>query len=319
MQDKVVSQLRKKAVKPDWPKFGALVQQAARGDSAAQLEVCAALIWCAFAAPQAIVPIYDVVSSVYLDDVSLGDAGITELTVPEVALPDSFWQAFAKTLSGPVGGYDALSITATVAALGGSLDPAFHQVAEQAARQHASGVTAEAKSIPPLLQLTEIESCDPGSLGHSLYRMLVDNGYDAEVLDRDAIGLANLEPAIRYLNTRILQMHDVWHLVAGYQTTSLHEIAISSFQLAQFGHNYSAMFLATVATMSQSNSPEAFNLMMTIFSESWRHGRQTPSFMPINFEAEWNTPITEIRQRYRIEPFQGSFPADLFEQLKAAG
>jgi hypothetical protein len=53
--------------------------------------------------------------------------------------------------------------------------------------------------------------------------------------------------------------------------------AISSFQLAQFGHNYSAMFLATVATMSQSSSPEAFNLMMRIFSESWLHGSKAPA------------------------------------------
>jgi hypothetical protein len=53
--------------------------------------------------------------------------------------------------------------------------------------------------------------------------------------------------------------------------------AICSFQLAQFGHNYSAMFLATVATMSQSSSPEAFNLMMRIFSESWLHGSKAPA------------------------------------------
>lgn len=35
--------------------------------------------------------------------------------------------------------------------------------------------------------------------------MIVDNGYDPEVLDRDAIALSELPHALHYLNARILQ------------------------------------------------------------------------------------------------------------------
>lgn len=313
------TQIKAHSNKPDWSQFCAALGLSAQGNSEAQLEVCGALVWVAFAAPEAIGPVYDVLSRAYLDpgaEVNL--ESLPSLEVPQEALPDSFWRAFSSALNGPEGGYDATSITSTVASLGGSLAPEFHQLVERAAVGHPGAVDAELKPIPALLQLEDIKACPSGSLGHALYRMLVDNGYDAEVLDREAIGLGQLKPAVRYLNTRILQMHDVWHLVAGYQTTSLHEIAISSFQLAQFGHNYSAMFLATVATMSRSNGPEAFNLMMKIFSESWVHGRQAPAFMSIEFESEWMRSIEDIRDEYGIEPFQGSFPANLFEQLKAA-
>ena len=72
---------------------------------------------------------------------------------------------------------------------------------------------------------------------------------DAAV-SREALSLASLPPALRYLNTRILQMHDIWHLAGGFKTTALHEIAISAFQQAQFGHGYSAMFLAVVTAAS---------------------------------------------------------------------
>jgi len=315
MADENFNELAALAVRPNIETLPQTLALAKAGDRKAQLEVSGMLLWCAFAAPQAISSVYDVLSQTYLD-LPLSEVSFN---VAETAIPDDFWQVFEKTLTGPEGGYDASSITATVAALGGAVAPEFHSLVEEAARQHPGADSAATKPIPPLMAFADIESCSPGSLGNALYRMLIDNGYDPEVLDRDAIGLSNLKPAVRYLNTRILQMHDVWHLVAGYQTTSLHEIAISSFQLAQFGHNYSAMFLATVATMSQSNGPDAFNLMMRIISESWVHGCETPPMMAIEFESEWQESINDIRNRYSIEPFQGSFPADLFEQLKAAG
>ncbi len=52
------------------------------------------------------------------------------------------------------------------------------------------------------------------------------------MLDRDAPSLRDLPAPLNYLNARILQVHDLWHLVGGYQTTGLHEIAISAFHLA---------------------------------------------------------------------------------------
>ncbi|MFT4797537.1 MAG: ubiquinone biosynthesis protein Coq4 [Candidatus Azotimanducaceae bacterium] len=310
-----VKGLEQRAIRPDPLVFQQTLALAKAGGRNAQLEIAGSLLWCAFAAPQAISPIYDVLSQTYLDL----PIAAASLEVPEAAIPNAFWQVFEETLTGPEGGYDASTITATVAALGSAVAPEFHALVEEAARQHSGADNAATKPVPPLMSFSDIESCPSGSLGNALYRMLVDNGYDPEVLDRDAIGLSNLKPAVRYLNTRILQMHDVWHLVAGYETTSLHEIAISSFQLAQFGHNYSAMFLATVATMSRSNGPDAFNLMMRIIAESWVHGREVPPLMAIEFETEWQASIEDIRQRHHIEPFKGSFPADLFEQLKAAG
>ena len=297
---------------PDWNELSHQLVAAQAGDVDCQQKVCGALLWAAFACPAAIDAVYD---RLFLTNTPQSSVDLTEQIAD---IPPSFWQAFQDTLDGPEGGYDPTTITATVAALGGATDDRFHLLAEQAAELHPGADQPSKKEIPPLIDLEQLGQCGDGSLGKTLYRMLVDNGYDAEVLDREAIGLTQLPPAIRYVNTRILQMHDVWHLVAGYETTGLHEIAISGFQLAQFGHNYSAMFLATVATMSQRNGTDAFNLMMMVYGESWRHGRDTPPLMTIPFEDEWQSSIEDIRSRYQISPYQSVLPADLFEQLKAA-
>ena len=300
--------------KPSLADLAQQLQSAMQGDAAAQQQVSGAMLWTAFAAPAAVSEVYDALAA--------GAAGETfalESWLPaECVIPESFWDTFAETLTGPEQGYDATSITVAVAALGGSVAAQFAELAESAARQHSGSNDAANQAIPELIDVAALGQLPEGSLGHDLYRMLVDNNFDAEVLDREVIGLAHLSPALRYVNTRILQMHDVWHLAAGYQTTSLHEIAISAFQLAQFGHNYSSMFLATVATMSCCKTPAGFGLLMQNITEAWRHGRTTPPLMEINWESEWHESSEEIRKRHDIQPFKGSFPPDLLEQLAAS-
>ena len=198
------------------------------------------------------------------------------------------------------------------------LDDDYAALSESAALAHLGSDNAADKSVPPMISLTALADFPDGSLARQLLSMWVDNGFDPEVLDRDAIGLNGLSPALRYLNTRILQMHDTWHLVAGYKTTSLHEMAISAFQLAQFGHNYSAMFLTTVCTMSHLKQPMGFPLLLQNLSEAWVHGCDAPDFMAIEWEQDWHMSIEEVRAKYGIVPFAGSFPADLLEQLSQA-
>ena len=127
-------------------------------------------------------------------------------------LAEEFWQQFEETLIGPEAGYDATSITVAVASLGAVLHEGYAALSESAALAHPGAGDAVDKSVPPMISLAALADFPDGSLARQLLSMWVDNGFDPEVLDRDAIGLAGLSPALRYLNTRILQMHDTWHL-----------------------------------------------------------------------------------------------------------
>ena len=290
------------------------VQAAKAGEADGQQRVAAAMAWAAFSCPAAIEPIYDVISSAWL-----GSGPLPEFPseLPEAPLEPNFWNAFFSVVDDAEQGYDAASITARVAALGGAVHPSFEQIAEDCARRHPGAAAALINPVPGRTDLDELGTCADQTLGKTLYRMIVHEGYDLEVLDREAIALSALPRSLRYLNTRILQMHDVWHLVAGYQTTASHEIAISAFQLAQFGHNYSAMFLASITTISCTLQPAGFSILMQLIAEAWRHGRETPPMMDIHWEAEWNNSIDTIREAYGIPVYQSSLPADLFESVSA--
>ena len=306
--------LREKSVRPNLQALAARVKRAAQGDAEAQATLCGAMLWASFAAPGAIPQVFDSICRSHLEL----DCDLTQIQVDSAPLPDRFWKQFQETLNGPEEGYDATSITVAVASLSPSLDDSYAGLSEAAALAHPGSDNAQHKSAPPMISLSGLAEFPDGSLARELLSMWVDNGFDPEVLDRDAIGLAGLSPAMRYLNTRILQMHDTWHLVAGYQTTSLHEMAISAFQLAQFGHNYSAMFLTTVCSMSHLKQPMGFPLLLQNLAEAWVHGCEMPDFMAIEWEQDWHLKIEDVRAKHGIEPFSGAFPADLLEQLSQA-
>jgi ubiquinone biosynthesis protein Coq4 len=170
---------------------------------------------------------------------------------------------------------------------------------------------------PPRFTLAALAACPKGSLGRTFHDLIVDNNFDLEVLDREALGLSDLPAPLDYLNARILQCHDLWHIVGGYRTTALHEVAISAFQAAQFGHGYSAIFLAVIAARTNAD-PGLFGLIMDVTLDAWRHGRETPALIVVDWPAVWAGSIEEVRAGLGVTAFVSPHPADLFEQLKAA-
>jgi ubiquinone biosynthesis protein Coq4 len=156
-----------------------------------------------------------------------------------------------------------------------------------------------------------------GSLGRQFHDLLVANNFDLEVLDRTALGLAELPKPLDWLNTRILQAHDLWHIIAGYDTTALHEIAISAFQLAQFGHPYSAQFLSVTVGVSAITPVQGFGVLMDVICSAWRHGRETPPLMAIPWEGVWTDGPETIRDRFAVRPYVSPYPANLIEMMQA--
>ena len=290
-------------------KAAALAKQ---GDAQGRLDLAAAFAWVAFSCPDATYALYDNFSAAWLGQGPTPDVPENPVQAP---IDAAFWKAYWEVIDGAEQGYDATTITVAVASLAAHVHESFAGISEHLACTHPGADGAQQKTVPGLTDIPALAHCPEGSLGKALYDLLTLNGYDPEVLDRNAIMLNSLPPALCYLNTRILQMHDVWHLVAGYETTGSQEIAISAFQLAQFPHNYSSMFLTAVSMISHIQTPQGFSILMQIIAEAWQHGRQTPIMMAIEWENEWETPLEEVRRKYGIETLRTVFPANLMEVM----
>jgi ubiquinone biosynthesis protein Coq4 len=188
----------------------------------------------------------------------------------------------------------------------------------RAALAYPGVAAAVAQGYPERFTLEALVRCPAGSLGRAFHDLIVDNGFDLEVLDREALGLKDLDPPHDYLNARILQCHDLWHLLAGYRTTGLHEVAISAFQAAQFGHAYSAMFLAAALSRAAVERPEAAGVLLDVILTAWTHGRESPPILGLDWPTLWDLPVEAVRERLGLATYVSPYPADLFEQLMAA-
>lgn len=277
-------------------------------------EIAAFLAHAAFLAPDQVATVYDTVSEAWLDT-SIEAEPINTLGQDSEPSPPLLWDQFWRVVEDAADGkLDALAITQRTAALGGEMPEAF--VSRVAAMSHTYPGISEAAGapFPSKIELKTLARQPAGSIGAEFHQLIVDNKFDLEVLDRSEIGLAALPHPLDYLNTRILQSHDLWHITAGYETTSLHEIALSGFQMAQFGHNYSAQFLSIVAAVGAISPATGYKVLMDTITTAWVHGRETYPMMLIPWEDVWHKSADEIRADYSIREYQRPYRADLIER-----
>ncbi len=285
------------------------------GDVSARYEVAALALSVAVVAPELVVEVYDGLTEGWLGMAPDGPA-VTGAAQPGT-VSDQLWDGLWALVFDPDAGRDPALITVRTAALTEFLSPEFHERVADMALRYPGVAEAAADGIPPRFTLDELAVCPRDSLGGSMHAFVVDNGFDLEVLDRDSLGLQELPPPLDYCNVRILQCHDIWHLVAGHATSGLHEVSVSGFQMAQFGHQYSSMFLGMLLTkMAFTQPPEITTFTLDTILTGYRHGRESPPLLGVEWESLWALPIPEIRDRLGVVAYDSPYPAWILEEMQ---
>jgi ubiquinone biosynthesis protein Coq4 len=284
----------------------------------ADLKALAALwLHAAAAAPERVVGIYDAAAEGWLGAPVAGPAVRMPQAEP-APIPPVFWDGLWGLLEEAEQNLGAVNVTTRTAALAGLISPNIQARVAATAMAYPGVPAAVAQGMPRRFTVAELAARPAGSLAREFHDLIVDNGFDLEVLDRDALGLEKLPPTLAYLNARILQCHDLWHLVGGYSQTALHEVAISGFQLGQLGHHYSSVFLGMVLARVAFERPEGGPLMLDTILSGWAHGRRTPPLVGVDWPAVWDRPLAEVRAKLGVAAYDSPYPADLFEQLSRA-
>lgn len=278
------------------------------------LGIAALMTTAAFVDPVAQVPIFDAISdaTAATSDPAERAARITAALPwladgrPRVALPRPLWDGYWDIIGRPRSAGDGeLDLTLAVVALGNHYDQRMIDACEAALLEFESVHELIAQ---PEVRLTtaDLERHATDTLAHDLLSMLNANGYDIEVIDADTVVLPGDYPAQNRTNRRILQLHDIWHLVGGYGFTPAGEVAISGFQMAQFGQNYSTRFLATVVTKGAFELPAFLDMLLAVTFDGWRHGRTTTPLMAVPWHLRIADPIERVRSDLGILPLDST-------------
>jgi ubiquinone biosynthesis protein Coq4 len=285
------------------------------------LAAAALMSHAAFVEPVRQIAIFDAIAAAWLDLTSEQDRAALvgrELRFPAAAdapdgweTPRAVWDAFwAIVDTDPAAAAkqnNALDFTGRVVAIGMHYDRELLTRCEHAVLLHSD---VQALLAEPEVRMTteDLRNWPPDSLGTDLLNLLTSKGYDLEVINADDVLLPPIFPAQNRTNRRILQLHDVWHLFAGYGFTAQGEVGISAFQLAQFGQNYSTRFLAVVTTATCLTKLVDVNQFISLIAEGWRHGRRAPPLMSVPWHKLLGKSIAELRADIGVAPFKSRAP-----------
>ena len=141
-----------------------------------------------------------------------------------------------------------------------------------------------------------------GTLGKELERYLTTNGLDATLLRESAFIGAHYERGDRvgYLAERGFQLHDLFHVLTGFDTTPLGEVRVVSFTVAQTPAPYPAMIIASRPLQMVLYKPELLPPVMDAIPEGWALGRRAKPLMQAHWEEHWERPLDELRQEFDL-------------------
>jgi len=195
---------------------------------------------------------------------------------------------------------DTAQVFAIIRALTGSSFERLYQ--RVLAHPTGSVVLNEKRDILPVLQNRDrLRELPEGTLGREYARFLDREGISPEGLvdasKEDETELNFLDARARVLSLRLRDIHDLWHVVTGYQRDLFGEHALLAFSYAQT-RNHGIGFIVVMAAISRWR--EGRREVVPLAWEGYQRGRRAESLVAADWEGLLDKPLAEVRARLNV-------------------
>ncbi|MBC8186849.1 MAG: hypothetical protein H8E78_01390 [Proteobacteria bacterium] len=156
--------------------------------------------------------------------------------------------------------------------------------------------------LSPIPDVAQLAGLPDGSLGKEFERYLTSNDLDVNLLRESAFIEAHQERGddVGYLAERGFQLHDLFHVLTGYDTTPFGEVRVVSFTVAQAPAPYPAMIIATRPLQMVLYRPQLLPFVMDAITDGWALGRRAKPLLGVQWEEQWDRSLKEIREEYNL-------------------
>ena len=235
-----------------------------------------------------------------------GAAAALEALPPLAALPPAVprpiqWKRLREQLAILDGGDTAQVLTAAYSvgdALGGMSDER-HLRRLYRSREGRELIADRASLVDALADHDALGSLPSGSLGREFLNFSTRHGLDVRQLIESQHAMSRdydrLDPIRGWLSDRLTVMHDLWHVLAGYDATPPGESALMCFSLPQRANDRALPIFVTMSVTSGKIRPR--NAL-----EAIQRGRRAVPLAQQPFEQLLPLPLETVRQRLRITP-----------------
>jgi ubiquinone biosynthesis protein COQ4 len=177
--------------------------------------------------------------------------------------------------------------------------PAFDLAAQHLKRDPACAVLIQERYIPPAHDLNKLLTYPENSLGYIYAAAMKKSGFDPN-LHTDMTA----ESDAKYVELRLSQTHDIWHVITGFDTSAIGEIGLQAFHLPQFPYPLATMLIANSLISSTLLNPEELPQLLDAIAQGWQMGETGKALFAQKWEEAWDKPLAQWQAELNIQPIE---------------
>jgi ubiquinone biosynthesis protein Coq4 len=177
------------------------------------------------------------------------------------------------------------------------------KIGEMLNQNPLSSQMMQEKYLAPRYNTEDLAHYAPGTLGYAYYRHLHDNGYDPNF-----VPVLKVTDDFSYFLRRLGQLHDIWHVVTGFDTSIPGEIGLQAFVAAILpDQQFPISIISGGFLHSVMHNPSLSTPLLDATTQGWQNGQKARPFLAVKWEELWDRSLDELRQEYNIIPFSTLF------------
>ncbi|MBC7977363.1 MAG: hypothetical protein H7138_20490 [Myxococcales bacterium] len=145
------------------------------------------------------------------------------------------------------------------------------------------------------IDLDELASLPPGTLGHELAAHMRKHN-----LDPEALPVQEARSDEEYVVAHLHESHDIWHVVTGLGVDDEGEQAIQAFYLAQSPNRVAIAILSMGFANTLLYALDQYVVRVNGIARAWALGRRAKNLLGVDWKTLWSTPLAEVRASFDI-------------------
>jgi ubiquinone biosynthesis protein COQ4 len=173
--------------------------------------------------------------------------------------------------------------------------PAFDLAAQYLKKNPDCAALIRDRYIAPAHNLDELLHCPQDSLGYIYARSMKDKGFDPDLYSHMT---ANTDAS--YVELRLSQTHDIWHIITGFDTSPAGEIGLQAFHLPQFPYPLATMLIANSLISSTLLAPQELPKLTQEIARGLQMGKQAKPLFAQKWEEDWKKPLIQWKKELNL-------------------
>jgi ubiquinone biosynthesis protein Coq4 len=178
--------------------------------------------------------------------------------------------------------------------------PAFDLATQHLKRDRTCATLIRHRYIAPNHDLEKLLTYPQNSLGYIYATAMKKAG-----LDPNLHAHMTVESDAQYVELRLSQTHDIWHIVTGFDTSAIGEIGLQAFHLPQFPYPLATMLIANSLMSSTLLAPKELPQLLEAIAQGWKMGKTAKALFAQKWEEAWDKPLAQWRTELNIQTENG--------------